>query len=210
MKIIICGGGIAGLATFLHLRKHLPNPSTHSIKIYESHRPRSTVPLSALDLSALSESTATVGGGLGISPNGMRVLRELDPALHDAVAAQGFRAENFVFRGANGWALGVQRTGDGGIRGVEGEEEEVCIASSRQGVWECLMRAVEEAGGAVRYAKVVGIERDEGSGVVRVRVVDGEGRVETEEADLLVGADGVKSVVRTALFGDDKFKPAYT
>lgn len=45
------------------------------------------------------------GGDLGISPNGMRILHNLDPALHDAVAAQGLPVSHFVFRGENGWIL---------------------------------------------------------------------------------------------------------
>ncbi|KAF2110534.1 hypothetical protein BDV96DRAFT_650653 [Lophiotrema nucula] len=219
MKIIIVGGGISGLSTYLHLRKHLPDPSSHSIKIYESHPPRSsdTLPLnSKLNLDTLSNSTALVGGGLGISPNGMRVLRDLNVDLHDAVAAQGFPAEKFVFKGANGWTLGVQRTGDGSVR-TEGEPEEVCIASSRHGIWECLRKAVGE--GVVVYRRVVGLERVENGGREEVGVrtkglvddSDGAGVEEVEEADLVIGADGVRSIVRTSLFGnEEKFKPTYT
>lgn len=81
MKIIIVGAGISGLSTYLHLRKHLPNPDSHTITIYESHQARSKLPSANstasehanLNLDTLSESTAIVGGGLGISPNGMRV-----------------------------------------------------------------------------------------------------------------------------------------
>lgn len=212
MKIIIVGGGIAGLSTYLHLRKHLS--WTHTIAIYESHRPRTILPSASnappdnLDLEALSESTAIVGGGLGISPNGMRVLRELDLSLHDAVAAQGFPVDDFVFKGANGWTLGVSKTGDGKVR-AEGEAQEVCVASSRQGLWEVLMRSVGE--GVVQYRKVLGVERHIASGKVAVRLGGDEGSEESDEADLVIGADGVKSVVRGAVFpGDDAIKPTYT
>jgi glycine/D-amino acid oxidase-like deaminating enzyme len=44
MRIVIVGGGIAGLSTYLHLRKHLPNASEHTITIYESHRSRAELP----------------------------------------------------------------------------------------------------------------------------------------------------------------------
>lgn len=95
------------------------------------------------------------------------------------------------------------------VRGEEGEEEEVCVASSRQGVWEVLRGAVGE--GVVKYERVVGVERIQGDGKVKVRVVDGEGREGVDEADLVVGADGVKSVVRGAVFGDgEEFRPTYT
>ncbi|KAF1993507.1 FAD/NAD(P)-binding domain-containing protein [Amniculicola lignicola CBS 123094] len=212
MKIIIIGAGISGLSTYLHLRKHLP--SHHTITIYESHQPSALPSLSTpspptpLTVDTLSSSTALVGGGLGISPNGMRILRDLDPALHDTVCAQGFPAEHFVFKGANGWTLGMQKTSDRNVRG-EGEKEEVCISSSRHGLWERLRDTVGE--GVVVYKKVMSIERDVGRDVVLVRLLDREGNEEVDEADLVIGADGVKSVVRIALFGDDeKFKPKYT
>lgn len=209
MKIIIVGGGIAGLTTYLHLRKHLPEPELHTITILESHRssPPSQHSFNPVSVDTLSASTAIVGGGLGIAPNGMRVLRHLDPVLHARVVAQGFRAENFVFKGANGWTLGTQSTCDEREGG-----KEVCVASSRHGLWETIKRYVEEtySEGAVRYAKVVGIERTE-NGMVKVRYVDEKGVDGVEEADLVIGADGVKSVVRRVLFGEDeRYTPTYT
>lgn len=213
MKIIIVGAGISGLSTYLHLRKHL-SPD-HTITIYESHKPRLTLPLSspatstspAVTIDTLSASTALVGGGLGISPNGMRVLRDLDLDLHDAVSAQGFPAEHFIFKGANGWTLGMQKTSDGSVR-EDGDEEEICISSSRHGLWEALMRAVGE--GVVRYRKVTVIESDGTQGKVIVRSTSDDANEDVESADLVVGADGVKSVVRSAVFGEDKFLPEYT
>ncbi|KAK4444808.1 hypothetical protein QBC34DRAFT_178708 [Podospora aff. communis PSN243] len=206
MHIIITGGGIAGLATYLSLTKSLPPSIPYTITLYESHRPRSTPsPSQHHTFDSLSASTAIVGGGLGVSPNGMRVLRSLSPSLHAAVSSQGFPCEHFVFMGENGWTLGVQRTGDqGGYEGHEGREE-VCVSSSREGLWRCLMREVGE--GAVRYRKVVGVEVRGDGGKKVVRFEDGG----SEECDVLVGADGVRSVVRGALFGDGEgMGPRYT
>jgi 2-polyprenyl-6-methoxyphenol hydroxylase-like FAD-dependent oxidoreductase len=215
MKIIIIGAGISGLSTYLHLRKHLS--PLHEITIYESHKPRSaqflpnaSSPKPTVTLDTLSASTALVGGGLGVSPNGMRVLRDLDVELHDAVAAQGFPAERFVFKGANGWTLGKQWTGDGKVRG-KGEIEEVCVSSSRHGLRETLMKKVVDEGGAVRYVRVVEIGRDEETGQTNVLFEDEQGYPGVDSADLVIGADGVKSVVGKVLFGEEgKYQPTYT
>jgi 2-polyprenyl-6-methoxyphenol hydroxylase-like FAD-dependent oxidoreductase len=164
-----------------------------------------------LDLNGLSASTAVVGGGLGISPNGMRILRDLDIDLHDQVVAQGFPAEKFIFKGANSWTLGVQSTSDKTVR-TGSDEAEVCIASSRHGLWETIIHYAREKHGCgvVQYRKVVGVEKWQG-GTFRVRSVDETGNEAVEEADLIVGADGVKSVVRAALFGDDcRYQPVYS
>lgn len=217
MKIIIVGGGIAGLSAYLHLRKHLPNSDTHEITIYESHRPHSTTPATSpqyeinqsINLDALSESTAIVGGGLGISPNGMRVLRDLDLDLYDRVVTQGFPAENFIFKGANGWTLGMQSTSDRAAR-AQGLEE-ICVASSRHGLWHTLRQFVIEKHGkaAIEYRKVLEVTRDKSKSMraqlrIIIHSIDEQGKRDVSSADLVIGADGVKSVVRRALFGEDK------
>ena len=221
MKIIIVGGGIAGLSAYLHLRKHLPSHHEHDITIYESHRPRSTTtstsaqghPNQSVNLDALSASTAIVGGGLGIAPNGMRVLRDLSLDLHDRVVAQGFPVEKLVFKGANGWTLGMQSTSDKSVKS-EGEPEEVCIASSRHGLWQTMRQYVFKKYGddVIKHGKVVKVYRDVGrmKQHLQVRLFNEQGMKTIVSADLVIGADGVRSVVRRFLFGaDERSRPVY-
>ncbi len=215
MRVVIIGAGVSGLATYQYLRKVLPNPpapnSPHTIQIYESHRPRVTGNSSGASddvgltsFETLSASTAVVGGGLGVSPNGMRVLRDLDPEIHKAVMDQGFPCEHFIFMGQNGWTLGKTKTTDkGGFEGPEGQAE-VCVSSTRHGLWACLMAKMPP--GTVHYKKVSQIQRGV-EGALAVLFDDGS----KEECDLVIGADGVKSVVRKALFGEDEvYAPKYT
>ncbi|KAK3317104.1 hypothetical protein B0H66DRAFT_626907 [Apodospora peruviana] len=213
MKIII---------QLTYLRKLVPDSpssssSPHTIHIYESHRPRDTIASAshdaagqtAISIAALSTSTQTVGGGLGVSPNGMRILNDISPFLHAAVTAQGFPCEKFIFMGENGWTLGVSTTGDKGGYEAPSGREEFCVSSLRAGLWACLKNHVDETYGTdvVRYEKVVNVVQQAASGKKAV-VVFKDGR--EEEADLVVGADGVKSVVRRGLFGDGNFEPVYT
>lgn len=199
MKIIIIGAGIAGLSTYLHLLKILPQSLTTSITIYESHHSRADAndPSAGdvISFDALSDSTQLVGGALGIGPNGMRILRKLDSEIYERVNEQGFVVRNAIFRAARGWTLGRIRWGD------MQEPEEWCVGISRHRLWAVLRGKIGE--GVVKYRKVKSVESRDGNVVVRFE--DGG---EEEEADLVIGADGVKSTVRKAMF-DGKYGAEY-
>ena len=203
MKIVIVGAGISGLTTYLFFTKLLPsNPANpHQITIYESHRPRaSNTSLQDADISiaSLSASTAIVGGGLGIQPNGMRVLRELDQELHDKVVAQGFPTERYTFKSARGWKLSYMRGHDGR------DPPERGVMSSREGIWKVLRDAVPDE--AIVYRHVSGVSTD-ASGKPMIGFTDGSQDV---QADILIGADGVWSKVKEAVLGGEgKYRPTY-
>jgi 2-polyprenyl-6-methoxyphenol hydroxylase-like FAD-dependent oxidoreductase len=94
---------------------------------------------------------------------------------------------------------------------------EVCVASSRHGLWCTLRQSVIEKYGkaAIEYRKVLEVVRDGdrseyGQLRLLLHTVDEQGRKGVSKSDLVIGADGVKSVVRKALFGDDRdYDPVY-
>lgn len=130
------------------------------------------------------------------SANGMQILRKLSPDLHERISKAGFLAKKFVFKSARGWTLSTSSTGD--LRGDD--EEEFCLSISRHELWRCLREEVGEE--KIRYGRVVSAKGGEKPSVT---LDDGS----IEEADLVVGADGVWSVVRQAIFGEGEFKPQY-
>lgn len=68
----------------------------------------------------------------------------------------------------------------------------------------------KEGDGVIEHKEVVAVERCDSSPGARVRYLIEDGQETVEEADLIIGADGVKSVVRRALFIDDeRYRPLY-
>lgn len=86
MHIAIIGGGISGLSLYLWLQK-LGLTTVHSVIIYEA---RSAAPASAGDNTDSQTSNASfIGGALGFSPVGLRVLRRLDSGLEQEILKTG-------------------------------------------------------------------------------------------------------------------------
>lgn len=142
---------------------------------------------------------AEIGAGIQLSANAMHVLNDL--GLGPAIAATAVRPAAYVFR--------LHDTGEMISRFPLAEEHERLNGAPynqlhRADLHNLLAaKAAELKKDVLRLnARLAGFE--ESANGVRARLSNGE----TLDADLLVGADGVKSGVRTQLAGADR--PTYT
>lgn len=164
MKVLIAGGGIAGPACALFLRR-----AGIAVTVFEARRDRDTV-----------------GGGLSLSPNGMNVLDAL--CLADAVQARGTPARENWFRSARGRVLAHY---DNGSRGYGRS----AVNLRRADLHWLLVSALRDMGGEVLTGKRVSHVAATATKVTTT-CTDGH----TETGDLLVGADGLHSGVRVAMW----------
>jgi 2-polyprenyl-6-methoxyphenol hydroxylase-like FAD-dependent oxidoreductase len=193
MKIIIVGAGISGLATYLNLKKFLPEPPSggpHTVTIYESHQ-------TAKDDAGNLIPEIGIGGGLGVAPNGLSELGKLDPEIKNAVVAQGFPTNSFQIKNAWGWTLGCV-----GASSSSSGAPQSTVMSRRQGIWACLKAKVPDDV-LIGRRKVTEVKRGE-DGKLTIVFADGQ----TDSADIVIGADGVKSVVKKFVVGD-AYPPQY-
>jgi 2-polyprenyl-6-methoxyphenol hydroxylase-like FAD-dependent oxidoreductase len=123
LHVLIIGGGIAGPALALLLKK-----AGISSVVYEAH-----------------QSLEDVGGGFTIAPNGMNVLEEI--GLADAVVDSGGRVSEFCFRDQSGKVLARFQAGK-----VQ-KYRWPSVATSRTALHRILMDEVARQGIQVEYHK---------------------------------------------------------
>ncbi len=206
MKNVIVGGGISGISTYLFLKKHLPSPalpaSSHEIIIYEAYDASRKLErqLHSQDATEQTTNSIAIGGALGLGPNGLNVLKTLDQSLFHDVARSGHTIKEWKMSCARGWELGS----------INIQTDEVppmnSVMIGRQTLWHCIRKHIPDE--AIVKRKVSKIEAAEGQRPV-VSFADGSPDI---ECDMVIGCDGLRSKVRTAIFsesGEEKYPPHY-
>jgi 2-polyprenyl-6-methoxyphenol hydroxylase-like FAD-dependent oxidoreductase len=172
-QFVISGAGIVGLVLALALKKHLGVTA----EVYEKAH----------------EFADDVGAALGMYPNGMRVLRDIDPKLMQEIRSQGYP---YVYRR---WERhdGTEIATASEEELSNGDSDLNSIGIRRWRLQKVLYEAAIAAGIKIHFSKATRdvIERDDD--LIEVIFEDGT-KILTQ---VLFGVDGGKSAVRKIVAG---------
>ena len=148
-----------------------------------------------VDLVEIKPDVAALGSGITVQGNALRVLRQL--GVWDEVAASGYAFNTLGLRAPDGTLLVEMEDVRSG-----GPDLPATVGMYRPALARILTDAAASAGAKLRYATTVASLAQD-SGGVDVTLADGtSGRY-----DLVVGADGVRSEIRSLLGIDLQPKP---
>ncbi|MFZ0606378.1 MAG: FAD-dependent monooxygenase [Xanthobacteraceae bacterium] len=143
-----------------------------------------------------SAKISEIGAGVALTPNAMKAYRGL--GLEEAIAAIGYEADYQVVRNWNNGSV-ISRVPRKGA--YTREFGAPYLTMHRADLIDLLHRQLTDA--VIHLgARCVGVDTSERS--ARARFADGQ----EIEADVIVGADGIHSAVRSSLFG--KQAPRFT
>lgn len=209
MKVAIIGAGIAGCAVYLELKKHLlksdGSPEDLDIKIYEAYDTGKDVTSEDREQGPTHSATLIVGGGLGIAPNGLGVIQRLDEHLLREVTRDGYVITRSNLKSKNGNILMCIDPNGSRMPGEPSNKLNM-VACSRHSLWRSLRTRIPDEDIVTKRVSHV-VANPEGRNIVHF--VDGS---EPVEADIVIGADGVKSTAKRALFpeaAEDHYPPHY-
>lgn len=180
LQVIVAGGGIGGLSLALSLHQ-----AGIAVRVYEAVR-----------------DPSPLGVGINLQPTAVRELTEL--GLGDVLSATGIATRRLNLCNKFGQLIHSEP------RGIAAGYRWPQVSIHRGQLQVRLLRAVRERIGADNFRSGLRLTAFEQCGAgIRARFSDQEsGSGLTDEADILVGADGVRSAVRRQLYpheGEPRF-----
>lgn len=190
-RCVIIGGGLVGMTLAIGLKRLF----------------NSTIDLQVFDQApSFAEG---VGGAVGMYPNGLAVLRDIDPVLLRAVRKQGVPYRERRWMKCDGTVTASALESNlCEWRDAQDEEERSSLGIRRWRLQKVLYEHAVSLGIKVTFnALLVSVHNIGAAGAMRCRFQSGA----VVDADLLFGCDGVKSTVRAAMFGRGQGQePHYT
>ncbi|WP_091467251.1 FAD-dependent monooxygenase [Paenarthrobacter nitroguajacolicus] len=152
-----------------------------------------------VEVEVLEKATEpqTLGSGITLQGNALRILRTL--GVWEQVEAKGYGFSTLGLRAPNpdGTVLAVLEDIKTG-----GDDLPATLGMYRPDLTAILRDRAEDAGATISYGKAVTDMTDDG-GSVTIRTADGG----SSRYDLLIGADGLHSAVRTAIGINEEPQP---
>jgi 2-polyprenyl-6-methoxyphenol hydroxylase-like FAD-dependent oxidoreductase len=193
-EFAIVGGGMAGLVLALGLKKHC---NVHAV-VYDG-------------APGFGDG---IGGAIGMYPNGLRVIKDLDPALLETLRQQGYPYIDRRWYRHDGTLVAVAK--EALLTPTKKDDDELSpMGIRRWKLQKALYNATVAAGIPVHFDKWVDtvekliMEDDPQHNNYKVTFGDKT----SITAKYVFGADGVKSRVRNAVLGDalaSEQEPEYT
>ena len=178
--ILVAGGGIGGLAAALCLAR-----AKFRVRVFEQ-----------------APAFGELGAGIQISPNGARVLHHL--GLARGLAKRGCQPARTEFRHwRNGKVISALPLGESARRAYGFPYYHLHRADLLG-----LLREAAEREGRIELHLGARLREFAQDGGLCAATIEKGGKTSVHEGALLVGADGIHSTIRTALFGQDA--PTFT
>lgn len=174
MKALIAGGGIGGLTTALFLHE-----AGVDVEIFER-----------------ADTVRELGVGINMLPHAVRELAGL--GLMPDLDVHGIRTRELIYANRFGQTVWQE------LRGIDAGYDVPQISIHRGRLLGLLHKAVIERLGRDVLRTARRVEGFEQTGDrVAVRIAGSDGRTGRAEGDLLIGADGIHSAVRSQLYPDE-------
>ncbi|KAL3924711.1 MAG: hypothetical protein SGILL_000883 [Bacillariaceae sp.] len=192
-NVSIAGGGIVGLVLALALIQQgvCDNNSSEA-----SENNKSTI---IHVFEQAPEFQDDVGAGMGLYPNGLRVIRDISPKLLEQLQQAGCPYQSRTWMRHDGTQVA---SADETVLARMSKFDDIDpdlqpIGIRRWKLQKILLEAAVEAGVEIHFGKRLQTIKESSDSVVQMRFEDGS----THETKLLLAADGAKSMVRSIVTG---------